>query len=65
MVLCQLSLFFLHPWLDALLDTEKQRMIDADAFYVRHRTYLWITMLQWIAGAAHFRKLVSGRTLER
>jgi hypothetical protein len=57
----QLVLYFLHPWLDALLDPEARRILDEDAFYDRHRIYLLVTTVQWLAGLLHFRALLNRR----
>ena len=58
MAACQIALYALHPWLDALLDPAAEVIRDGDAFYERHRAYLLTTTVQWIAGALHFRGLL-------
>ncbi|MEM7203839.1 MAG: DUF4149 domain-containing protein [Planctomycetota bacterium] len=59
MATCQTALFFLHPWLDQLLDAEARRILDPDAFYRRHQIYLWTAMVQWLAGAFTFHRVVT------
>jgi hypothetical protein len=44
------ALALLHPRLDALLDTERFRIIDRAAFRSLHRLYLWLSTAQWGAG---------------
>lgn len=43
------GLLVLHPYLDALVDLEKERVIDRTKFYGLHRVYLWLSTFQWIA----------------
>ena len=52
LMLSQLGLFWLHDALDELIEPAKRgiRVIDRDAFYLRHRIYLWLSTLQWICG---------------
>jgi len=50
MAAAQAALFVLHPWVDALLEPVGRRIMDADAFYLRHRVYLLVTTLQWCSG---------------
>lgn len=60
----QLTLWILHPWLDALLDPSTRSILDGsgETFYLRHRIYLWVSALQWGAGVIYFRMLlVSGK----
>jgi hypothetical protein len=57
----QVALYFLHPWLDAMLDAEQGRILDKEVFYDRHRVYLLVTMVQWFAGVVHFRSLLDRR----
>jgi hypothetical protein len=45
-------LAWLHADLDALLDRDAMRIVDRSAFGVGHRTYLWISTIQWIFGLA-------------
>lgn len=58
MAASQLTLWFLHPWLDALLDENAGRILDGEAFYTRHRIYLLVSTLQWVTGAVYFRRLL-------
>ena len=60
----QLTLWILHPWLDALLDPSTRSILDGsgEAFYLRHRIYLWVSVVQWGSGIIYFRMLlVSGK----
>ncbi|MEM7453720.1 MAG: DUF4149 domain-containing protein [Planctomycetota bacterium] len=43
------GLFWMHPQIDALIDLNERSITDYDLFYFRHRVYLWITTIQWIA----------------
>lgn len=54
----QIALWLLHPWVDALLDVQARRLLDAEAFYFRHRVYLLVSTLEWVTGAAYFRRLL-------
>ena len=45
-----LVLFWLHPKIDAFVDTQSQDIVgDYDQFYFLHRLYLWASTFQWIA----------------
>jgi hypothetical protein len=60
----QVTLWILHPWLDALLDPSTRSILDGsgEAFYLRHRIYLWVSAVQWGSGIIYFRMLlVSGK----
>ena len=46
---CLLGLFLLHPRLDELLDPETFSVLQSEEFYRRHRQYLWLSTLQWLA----------------
>jgi hypothetical protein len=37
----------LHPWMAALLDAEQQGGFDPDVFRALHRSYLWVSTVQW------------------
>lgn len=43
------GLFWLHPWMDQLLDVEQFRLLDRAAFYTLHRRYLYLSTVQWAA----------------
>src|SRR5438093_9674678 len=48
----QAALFVLHPYLDAMFDSEALLLRDR-SFRTWHRTYLWISTVQWAAGVAY------------
>jgi len=58
MIVCQVALYLLHPWLDELLDPVARSIKDGDAFYERHRVYLLVTTVQWLAGVVFGRGLI-------
>jgi len=43
-----IGLVGLHPHLDALVDWDKQRVLDRAKFYGLHRIYLWVSTFQWL-----------------
>jgi hypothetical protein len=47
------ALLWLHPRLDALLDVDAFRLIDARSFRMQHRWYLWLSTLQWACGSIY------------
>ena len=49
-VLALAALFWLHPHLDALLDSVNRIVTEEDRFYALHRWYLIIASVQWLAG---------------
>src|SRR5262245_23397083 len=53
MLVTQVALIALHPYLGELLDVDARRVIDHDAFYSRHRVYLLVTAAQWLAAVIH------------
>jgi hypothetical protein len=53
MLLAQVALFILHPYVGALLDAATHQVTDHDAFYARHRIYLLVTAAQWLACVVH------------
>ena len=59
MVIAQVALFVLHPYVGALLDDDARRVVDRDEFYARHRVYLLVTAAQWLAALAHAALAVS------
>ena len=58
----QLTLWLLHPVLDALLDPTTMSVTDSVAFYQWHRLYLAATTIQWAAGVGHV--WASGRSVK-
>ena len=57
MLAAQISLFILHPRLDALLDFSAREILDEPRFYFLHRVYLCVSTGQWLAGVVLFRSL--------
>lgn len=53
MLVAQIALFILHPYVAALLDDTTHRVLYPDAFYMRHRIYLLVTTAQWLAAVAY------------
>jgi hypothetical protein len=47
LLLTQVALFVMHPWLDAMLDSTTQEISDGALFYKRHGIYLDVTAVQW------------------
>lgn len=47
------TLMILHPRLDAMLDAQRERVLDRSAFRSAHRIYLWVSTAQWFAGVAY------------
>ena len=43
-------LMLVHGQLDQLLDSETHSVSNPDEFYGRHQIYLWLTIVQWLAG---------------
>jgi hypothetical protein len=58
LALLLVALVVLHPRLDALLDRDRERVLDRSTFRTLHRAYLWVSTVQW-AGAI----LLSAATL--
>lgn len=56
--LLQLSLFVMHPWLDALLEPGTKAVDEAPMFYGRHRFYLLASGVQWVATLVHLFSVV-------
>ena len=51
LALCQIGLFVDHARLTSLMDFSTQAIaIDRARFYAEHQVYLWITVIQWLAG---------------
>jgi hypothetical protein len=51
-------LVIVHGRLDALLDTTQHIVHDESRFYRLHQLYLWLTVVQWLAGLGLLRGLV-------
>ncbi len=62
MAIALVGLFWLHPYLDQLLDQGGHSIIDEERFYSLHRWYLLISTVQWLAGAVHLGTLTMQRT---
>jgi hypothetical protein len=50
LALAQLALFGLHAYLDSLLQVRGRIVLDPEAFRPAHRTYLWVSTVQWGCG---------------
>jgi hypothetical protein len=53
MMLAQVALVLLHPYVSALLDATTHQVSDPAAFYARHRIYLLVTTAQWLAALSY------------
>ena len=53
LLVAQVALFALHPYVGALLDAAARQVTDHAGFYVRHRIYLLVTTAQWVAAVAY------------
>lgn len=49
----QVTLFWLHPQVERLLDLESHTVLDPAKFYTVHRVYLWVVAALWLAGVWH------------
>ena len=49
----QVVLFWLYPTLDAMFDPVAMHISERSLFRRLHRTYLWTSTVQWIAGVAY------------
>lgn len=47
MALLLAALVWLHPRLEQLIDLDQERLVDRAAFRPLHRTYLWLSTVQW------------------
>lgn len=66
MLMTLLSLAWLHPTMDALLIPKGRIVRDPDQFRTYHRTYLWISTVQWACGLLYlFLTLVVWRKEDR
>lgn len=64
LVVTLIFLCWWHTWLDALLDRGHRQVRERELFYARHRVYLWLTAVQWLAGLVcvhESRRLPSGQ----
>jgi len=51
MAIALTALFLLHPRMVEMVDVDNMAFIGSSAdFHVLHRTYLWVSTFQWIAG---------------
>ncbi len=46
---CNATLFWLHTQLESHLDPNDFAVHQAEVFYGKHRIYLWVSTLQWLA----------------
>lgn len=53
MAACQVGLFVLWGTLDGLMVSRGMLVTDPEAFYPRHRAYLWLHTAQWAAGLVY------------
>lgn len=53
-------LFWLHGWLDGLLEPEAQHILDRARFRTGHRIYLWVITVQWMAATLYLGLLIAG-----
>jgi hypothetical protein len=44
------ALFLIHIRLEGLVDFNEETIEDLTLFHLWHRTYLWISTIQWVAG---------------
>jgi hypothetical protein len=49
----QVVLFCMYPSLDAMFDADAVHISERRLFRTLHRTYLWTSTIQWIAGVAY------------
>jgi len=49
----QIILFSMYPALDAMFDPDAVHISERRLFRRLHRTYLWTSTIQWIAGVAY------------
>src|SRR5262249_42704623 len=53
MVATLVVLVWLHPRIDRYMDVEMQEIIDRKALRPLHRTYLWVSTVQWCFGLVY------------
>lgn len=53
MVLMLVAMLWLHHYLDGLLDLEAQEILNRKQFRPGHRTYLWLSTVQWLAALGY------------
>ncbi|MBK8978469.1 MAG: hypothetical protein IPM29_21435 [Planctomycetes bacterium] len=51
-IVAQAFLFAWHPVLDRLLDPASRAIAEPRRFYLLHRVYLWVAMLEWLGAVA-------------
>jgi hypothetical protein len=47
------ALMILHPLMEKLVDFETGEIPERGQFKLLHRTYLWVSTVQWIAGLVY------------
>jgi hypothetical protein len=60
MLLVQVELFALHPFMDRLLDARARGVFDYDRFESLHFAYITSSTVQWTAGLIHVWCVVAG-----
>ncbi len=45
-----IALFVLHPIMNQMIDSKTEVIHDRKQFYSLHRSYLWLSTVQWAAG---------------
>jgi hypothetical protein len=53
MAAATVALILVHARLDALLDVSTERVVDRQLFRALHRTYLWISSVQWACAVGY------------
>ena len=53
MTIALTGLVVLHPMIEARIDYTGGRINDYAGFYLRHRTYLWLSTMQWAIGVVY------------
>jgi hypothetical protein len=53
MVAALIVLVWLHPHIDRYMDLESQEILDRKALRPWHRTYLWVSTVQWGFGLVY------------
>lgn len=59
--ICQIGLFVMHYYLDAMLDTKSRSVIEPTKFSTLHESYEAIATIQWVAGMVHLFGIVRCR----
>ncbi len=60
---CLLTLVWLHPVLDGLLDLDSLTVLEGERFYNLHRSYLWVSTVQWCVTIVVIWMLCRARTV--